>query len=61
MSYVDQREERGVAILLSVETVANWMATKKSRNEKGPFLGSFVGLVVPVEEIFSRIPALHPL
>jgi hypothetical protein len=45
----DKRDKRGWP-LLTVETEAN--GDSKSTNERGSFLGWFVGLVVPVQEIF---------
>ncbi len=45
-----ERPERGVWPLLTVETEVN--GDSKSTNERGPFLGWFVGLVVSVQEIF---------
>ena len=47
-----QRDQRGVHAwpLLTVETEVNEVS--KRTNERGPFLGWFVGLVVSVQEIF---------
>ncbi len=45
-----ERPVRGVWPLLTVETEVN--GDSKSTNERGPFLGWFVGLFVSVQEIF---------
>ncbi len=51
------RETREGWPLLTVETEVN--GSSKRTNEKGFFLGWFVGLVVPVQEIFgSALAAL---
>jgi hypothetical protein len=48
--YVLSKETREGWPQLTVETEVN--GDSKSTNERGSFLGWFVGLVVPVQEIF---------
>jgi hypothetical protein len=47
--YKPERLERG-SPLLTVKTEVN--GDSKRRNDRGSFLGWFVGLIVPVQEIF---------
>ncbi len=47
---VETRETRERWLLLTVETVVN--GDLKSTNERGPFFDWFLGLVMPVQEIF---------
>ncbi len=47
------RETRDGWPLLTVETEVN--GDSKSTNERGPYFGWFVGLVVPIQEIFVQL------
>jgi hypothetical protein len=48
----EQRNDRGVVALLTVELETEMNGDPKSTKGNGSFLGWFIGLVVPVQVIF---------